>query len=103
MRYKNHFDDIQINKKHWDEMAKRDNPTRAKFLRMIRDNYPRRFVRNLVWTVTLILLAVWAIVGYSAAGKRGASVVVISEIAFGLLTILFWKWGKGASAKNADD
>ena len=32
-------DDIQINKKHWNEIAKRNNPRRAEFLRKIRNNY----------------------------------------------------------------
>lgn len=38
MRSKSFSDDIRINKKHWDELAKRDNPRRAEFLRKIRDN-----------------------------------------------------------------
>ncbi len=39
MRSRDFSDDIRINKKHWDEIAKRDNPRRAEFLRKIRDNY----------------------------------------------------------------
>lgn len=39
-RSKSFPDYAQINKKHWDEIAKRDNPRRAEFLRKIRDNYP---------------------------------------------------------------
>jgi SAM-dependent methyltransferase len=36
----NFSDDIRINKRHWDEIAKRDNLRRVEFLSKIRDNCP---------------------------------------------------------------
>ncbi len=71
--------------------------------RMIRESYPRRFIRKLIWTVTIVFLVVWATVGYRTAGVYGASLVILSELSFSLLAITFWKRGKSESVKTADD
>jgi len=40
MKAKGNADYVQVNKKHWDAIAERGNPERAKYLKLIRDGYP---------------------------------------------------------------
>lgn len=55
--------------------------------------YPKHFMRSLVWTVSIVFLIAWAVVGHSAMGWWGASLVLLAAGGLGGLTVFFWKRG----------